>query len=117
MKNRQATIEKRVLLHSRQALRLLYAAVAAGFLAVACLVGAAYLLSEVVDGVFLKKQTLGDVSALLAALVALAAVRAAMLWCGDVLAQRSASRLKGGLRKQLTRHLSALGPAYTRGER
>jgi len=39
------------------------------------------------------------------------------VWSSEVLAQRSASRLKGSLREQLTQQLLALGPAYTHGER
>ena len=47
----------------------------------------------------------------------LALVRATFVWSSDVLAQRSASRLKGSLRADLTQRLFTLGPAFTRGER
>jgi ATP-binding cassette subfamily C protein CydD len=79
-------------------------------------VAQAYVLSEVVNRVFLEHQVLPNVLPLLAVLLALALGRGAVIWCSDVLAQRSASRLKGDLRAQLTRHLFELGPAYTRGE-
>ena len=89
----------------------------AGFLAVVCVVAQAYVLSDVVDRVFQRRQTLNEVMTLLAILLIVALLRAAILWSADVLAQRSASRLKGSLREQLTRHFFSLGPAYTHRER
>ncbi len=82
-----------------------------------CVVAQAYVLSDIVDRVFQKKQTLNDVTSLLAVLLALACIRAATIWSGDVLAQRSASHLKGSLREKLVQHLFILGPAYTQSER
>ncbi len=109
--------EKRLLRHNRSARVLLYLAVAFGFLAAVCVVAQIYLLSEVVDRIFQKQQTLAEIGTLLALLLALAFLRALMIGSSDVLAQHAASRLKGGLREQLTRHFFTLGPAYTQGER
>jgi ATP-binding cassette, subfamily C, bacterial CydD len=108
--------EKRLLQYHRAARLLLYAGVAAGFFAAVCVVAQAYVLSDVVDRVFQKKQTLAEVASLLAVLLALALLRAGIIWLSDVLAQRSASQLKGGLRQNLTQHIFALGPAYTQSE-
>jgi ATP-binding cassette subfamily C protein CydD len=117
LQGRQASVEQRVLHHDRSARALLHLGVVAGFTAAACAVAQAYLLSQVVARVFLAGQALVDVLPLLTALLVLALGRAAVIWCGDLLAQRSASHLKGGLRAELTQHLLDLGPAYTRGER
>ncbi len=89
---------------------------AAGFFAAVCVVAQAYVLSDVVDRVFQKKQTLTDVTALLGALLMLAFLRAVIIWISDVLAQRSASALKSSLRQQLTQQIFALGPAYTQAK-
>ncbi len=91
--------------------------IAASFLATVCVVAQVYILSNIVDRVFLQKQSLSDVLPWLAVLFALALLRALLIWSGDVCAQRSASRFKGGLREQLTQHIFALGPAYAHGER
>jgi ATP-binding cassette subfamily C protein CydD len=107
---------KRLLQYHRAARLLLYAGVAAGFFAAVCVVAQAYVLSDVVDRVFQKKQTLTDVTALLGVLLMLAFLRAVIIWLSDVLAQRSASALKGSLRQQLTQQIFALGPAYTQSE-
>jgi ATP-binding cassette subfamily C protein CydD len=108
---------KRLLHINRSARSLLYLAVAAGFLAAVCSAGQAWFLSVVVNRVFILHQTLGDVAPYLLILLVLALLRALIVWSSEVLAQRSASHLKGSLREQLTQQFSALGPAYTRGER
>ena len=54
---------------------------------------------------------------LLAALVALVAVRALLVGAGEALAGRSARHLVAGLRADLTAHVAALGPVYVAGER
>jgi len=109
--------EKRILQYNRPAQNLLYLAVCAGFFGAVCVVAQAYVLSDIVDRVFLKRQVLNEVTPLLGVLLALALVRAALIWSNDVLAQRSASRLKGSLREGLTRAFFALGPAYTHSQR
>jgi ATP-binding cassette subfamily C protein CydD len=96
---------------------LLLAAIACGFAAAALVVAAAYLTATVVSGVFLGGRDLAAVTPLLALVVGLAALRAALVWCGEVLAQRSSSRLRGTLRAALTGHLLALGPGFAGGER
>jgi len=101
--------------HSARA--LLRAATACGFLASVVVVAAAIVMSAVVSRVFLGGQVLADTVPLLALIAALAVGRAALIWAGEVLAQRSSSRLKGTLRADLTGHLLRLGPSYTSGER
>ena len=116
MNHLKPSTEKRLLQYHRAARLLLYAGVAAGFFAAVCVVAQAYVLSDVVDRVFQKKQALADVTASLGVLLMLAFLRAFIIWLSDVLAQRSASALKGDLRQKLTQQIFALGPAYTQGE-
>jgi ATP-binding cassette subfamily C protein CydD len=108
--------EKRLLHHNRSARRWLVIAIAAGFLATVYVVAQAVVLSDVVARVFQQQQTLADVMPLVGLLLVLALLRALTMGCGDVLAQRSASRLKGSLREQLTQHVLTLGPAFTHRE-
>ena len=81
------------------------------------LVGQAYFLSQIINGVFLEQQTLADVKILLLVLLILSFIRAGFTWSGQVSAQRVAGQVKTNLRDRLTAHLLALGPAYTHGER
>jgi ATP-binding cassette subfamily C protein CydD len=75
------------------------------------------LLSRIVDGVFLRHQTLADVSFLLALMAMLLAVRALLNWAGDAGAQAGANKLKSRVRARLVARLIELGPVFTRGER
>ncbi len=96
---------------------MLIAATAAGFVAGAMLVAQAWLLSGVVDGVFLRGQTLAEVAPLLGWMVAALLVRSVAIFAETILGQRAASRTKQSLRHQLTDHLIRLGPIPLRGER
>jgi len=117
MRSRPSSAEKRVLLFNRSARNFLVFSIAAGFLATMCVVAQAVVLSDIVDRIFLKHQTFKDVIPGLAVLLSLALLRAMLIWSGDVLAQRSASHLKGSLRATMTGHIFSLGPAYTQSER
>lgn len=109
--------ERRLLGHAPGVRRLLFAAVACGFLAAAAVVAGAWLVAITVARVFLGGQGLQDVAGPLVAVAAIAIVRAPLLWAGDMLAQRASTRVKGTLRDDLTAHLFALGPSYVGRER
>jgi ATP-binding cassette, subfamily C, bacterial CydD len=115
--DRPESLQHRLLSFSRSARIFLYVTVASGFIVVAIAVVQALLLSDVVSQVFTEDQTLSDVKSILWIMLAFAVLRAAIVWGGDLTVQRSASHLKGCLRDALTKHLFALGPAYSRGER
>jgi ATP-binding cassette subfamily C protein CydD len=115
--DRPESLQHRLLSFSRPARVFLYLTVTSGFIVVAIAVVQALLLSDVVSQVFTEDQTLSGVKSTLWIMLAIAILRAATVWWGDLTAQRSASHLKGSLRDALTKHLFALGPAYTRGER
>jgi ATP-binding cassette subfamily C protein CydD len=106
------------LLHYTQPVRLhLALVIGLGLLGAGLLVGQAYLLSQVISRVFLQGQGLSEVQPLLLLLVLLALLRAGFTWGSEVAAQRVSRRVKLELRDQFTRHVLALGPGYTRGER
>ncbi|MCB0247588.1 MAG: thiol reductant ABC exporter subunit CydD [Anaerolineae bacterium] len=91
--------------------RLFYVAVGVGFVSGALFALQAVLLSFAVDGVFLQSRTLSETLPLLGVMVVLLMVRTAAIWAGDILAQRSAGRVKTSLRQQLLSQLVILGPA------
>lgn len=103
--------------HERRAHTLLYGAVGAGFCAGALFVAQAILISGVVHRVFRLGQTLADVLPVLGLMLALLVLRGGLIWMQEALAQRSASRLKSGLRRRLIARLFLLGPAYTQSQR
>jgi ATP-binding cassette subfamily C protein CydD len=113
----QMKLDRR-LLHQAQAAQVdLALAVGLGLLVGVVIVVQARFLSRVVGKVFLEGDSLRQVGSLLIALLILAVVRAALLWGGELAANRVAGRVKHDLRERLAAHLFALGPAYAYGER
>ncbi|MCX7668555.1 MAG: thiol reductant ABC exporter subunit CydD, partial [Anaerolineae bacterium] len=91
--------------------------VALGAIGGAATVGQAFALSRAVDAAFLGGLDLAGVWPWLRGLLALTALRAAAAWGAELAAGRVAARVKSALRERLLRHILALGPAYTHGER
>ena len=99
---------------SRAALLL---TILSGFLIGLLTIGQAYFVSSTVDGVFLKGQTLAEVSEWLRFILIIIAGRGILTWVNEVSANAVAVRIKSGLRNRLFNHILNLGPAYTRGQR
>lgn len=97
--------------------RYLVAAVAAGFLAAACLLAFMILVTVVVARVFIVGETLAGVYPLLGVMAMLLLGRAGLLWGREMLAQRAAGLVKAELRGRVMGHLFALGPVYAQGRR
>ncbi len=110
-------IDRRLMRELRAVRGALALTIGLGVLAGLALVAQAFLLSRTVTRVFLGGRGLADVGALLLALGAVIAVRAALLWAQKVSAHHVAARVKLDLRERLFAHLLALGPAYARAER
>jgi ATP-binding cassette subfamily C protein CydD len=92
-------------------------AVAAGVGATLSLVAQLLAVALAVAGVFLDGQTLDDVWPLLALAFGLLLLRVVLGIGGELAARRSADRLVGTLRRDLTGQLLRLGPTWTTRER
>jgi ATP-binding cassette subfamily C protein CydCD len=110
-------MHRRLLTLTRDARTPLLLTVLSGLLAGLLTISQAYLLSLTVDGVFLKGQTLAQVSNWLRLILLVIAARALLAWVNEVSANAVAVRIKTDLRERLFDHLLKLGPAYTRGQR
>jgi len=77
----------------------------------------AWFLSRVVDSVFLGRQALVAVSPILEILLVIILLRAASVWGAELSANTVALHVKSDLRARLMKHLAALGPAFTQGEK
>jgi thiol reductant ABC exporter CydD subunit len=75
-------------------------------------IAAAWLMSQVIAGVFLEGRSVEAVAPFLGLLVVAAVVRAGGAWLLEVLAQRAAGRLQGRLRGDLVDRMFQLGPAW-----
>lgn len=89
------------------------AGLSAGFLTI----WQSWLLSRVIDGVFLQKQTLAQVTTPLIFILLAISGRAFFTWLNEVAANAVAVKIKTDLRERLFAHILKLGPAYARGQR
>jgi len=108
--------DPRLLSAAMQARLLLALTIGLGFTVGILIVGQAWLLANIVDRVFLQRQTLADVRQLLLLLAALALARFLFAWGSDVAGKWLAVRVKTDLRARLTRHILQLGPIAAAGE-
>jgi ATP-binding cassette subfamily C protein CydD len=90
--------------------------IALGLLGTATLVAQMLMISLIVSRAFLDRADLPSLWPLLLLLLGASLLRAALVGAREVMAQRSAIRVKSALRAQLFAHLLALGPAQTAGE-
>ncbi len=81
------------------------------------LIGQAYLLSQIVNRVFLKDKTLTDVQYLLMGLVILALGRFALGWSAQIAEHQVSSDIQFRLRQRLFDHALKLGPLQMGQER
>ncbi|MFN8399719.1 MAG: thiol reductant ABC exporter subunit CydD [Anaerolineales bacterium] len=88
-----------------------------GFLAGLLTIWQSWNLASVVDGVFLKKLSLEQVSSWLIFILIAISGRAFLTWVNEVAANAVAVRIKTDLRERLFAHILKLGPAYSRGQR
>ena len=109
--------DRRLLSAAMQARGWLALTIGLGFLAGIVIVGQAWALARIVDGVFLQDQTLADVTPMLAVLAGLALTRFLFGWGSESAGKQLAVRVKTDIRGRLTRHILQLGPAYAAGER
>ncbi len=88
-----------------------------GLLATVALVAQTALFSRLVADVFIRHASLASTMPLYGALACVIVLRAALVGARETSAGHAAVRIKAHLRRRLLRHLLALGPAFTRGER
>jgi ATP-binding cassette subfamily C protein CydD len=110
-------IERRLWKDHPRARRIVVAATALSLAAGVCWIAFALVLAIVVARVFVGGGTLAAVDALLLAMLGLVLVRGALLWSGEVVAQRAAGGIGTDLRERLADALVRLGPTAIQGER
>jgi ATP-binding cassette subfamily C protein CydCD len=100
--------------NSRSALAL---TIFSGLLAGLLTIGQSYLISSTVNGVFLEKQTLLQISGWMRLLLLVIVARGLLTWVNELAANTVAERVKTDLRERLYAHIITLGPSYSRNER
>ena len=109
-------LDKRLLEIIGSARIAFYLTIFIGFIAGVCTVLQARALSSIVNLVFLHGGKLDDVVISALVLIVLILVRAALVWSGELSANRVATSVKMDLRERLYKHFQSLGPSKLRAQ-
>ncbi len=110
-------IDKRLLKFLPNSRNSFFFSIALGLSVAAFTIWQAWLLSRIIEGVFLKHLTLSAVLSYLFLFGAISLLRAVFTWGQKAAANRVSSQVKRTLRLNLAKHLFQLGPASARKER
>jgi ATP-binding cassette subfamily C protein CydCD len=110
-------MHRRLLSLTRDTRFFLTLTILAGLLAGFLTIWQSWLLSRIINGVFLQKQTLAQVTTPLIFILIAISGRALLTWLNEVAANAVAVKIKTDLRERLFAHILKLGPAYSRGQR
>jgi ATP-binding cassette subfamily C protein CydCD len=110
-------MHRRLLSLTRDARLPLISTILSGLLSGWLTIWQAWLLSSVVNAVFLQGQSLAQVMSPLTFILVIIGGRALLTWLSEVSANAVAVRIKTDLRERLFTHILKLGPAYSRGQR
>ncbi|MEY2819983.1 MAG: hypothetical protein RL275_3446, partial [Chloroflexota bacterium] len=110
-------MHRRLLSLTRDTRASLTLTILSGFLAGLLTIWQAWNISSVIDGVFLNKLSLEQVTTPLILILIAISGRAFLTWVNEVAANAVAVKIKTDLRERLFAHILKLGPAYSRGQR
>jgi ATP-binding cassette subfamily C protein CydCD len=110
-------IDSRLLRQAKSSRAALGLTIALGFIGGLFTVVLAWMLSQVINGVYLGGADLRSSAPHLGLLLLVFFTKAGSLWGSQIAAKRVALKIKLSLREQLYAHIQKLGPLYVRGER
>jgi ATP-binding cassette subfamily C protein CydD len=108
--------DSRLLKESMQYKRQVVAVIGFGVTSACGAILQAYLLTDIIQAVFLASQRLSDVLASVCWLTLVIIIRAVVIWAGETATYSLACKVKQALRHRLIAKLFALGPLYVLGE-
>ncbi len=110
-------INKRLLQYVKTMYLYIAAVGVLGLLTAACIITQANFIAQIINNVFLLKQSLPQLQTALFILLGILVLRAMLVFSGDTITNAVSCVVKSDLRNRLFTHLFKLGPLYTKGER
>jgi len=110
-------MHRRLLTLTRDTRLPLSLTILSGLLAGLLTIWQAWLLSSVINAVFLQGQSLAQVTHPLSLILVVIGGRALLILLNEIFANAVAVKIKTDLRNRLFAHILELGPAYSRGQR
>ncbi len=110
-------MHRRLLTLTRDTRLPLSLTILSGLLAGLLTIWQAWLLSSVINAVFLQGQSLAQVTHPLSFILVVIGGRALLILLNEIFANAVAVKIKTDLRNRLFAHILKLGPAYSRGQR
>jgi ATP-binding cassette subfamily C protein CydD len=110
-------MHRRLLSLTRDTRLPLFLTILSGFLSGLLTIWQAWLLSSVINAVFLGKHSLAQVTHPLTLILLVIGGRALLTWLNEISSNAVAIKIKTDLRNRLFAHILKLGPAYSRGQR
>lgn len=110
-------MHRRLLALTRVTRLPLLAVILSGLLTGLLTIWQAWLLSHVINAVFLERQSLEQVERPLVLMLFIIGGRALLAWLNEIFANAIAVKVKTDLRQRIFTHILRLGPAYARGQR
>lgn len=108
---RRGALDPRLLAYARSTRFFLVLSVLVGAVTAFLVIVQAWLIARVVTGAFVHHRSLGSLEGLFVALLAVIAGRAALAWAAEGASVRASASAKSELRRAVTEHVAALGPA------
>ena len=110
-------INKRLLQYVKTMYLYIAAVGALGLLTAVCIITQASFIAQIINNVFLLKQSLPQLQTALFILLGILVLRAILVFSSDTITNAVSCVVKSDLRNRLFMHLFKLGPLYTKGER
>ncbi len=111
------SINKRLLQYVKTMYLYIAAVGVLGLLTAVCIITQASFIAQIINNVFLLKQSLPQLQTALFILLGILVLRAILVFSGETITNAVSCIVKSDLRNRLFTHLFRLGPLYTKGER
>ena len=110
-------LDPRLIKHAQAVRTFLFLAAITGTLITCATIAQAFLLGDLLAGVFIGEKSVAQISRALIWIAVIAIGRSILTWVSDVTAHQASARTKQQLRQAAVRHITKLGPIWVTSQR